>query len=134
MSKAYNQFIRLLTSSMSNLSQSFYDAYVEKNTTLRARAGVKCFVIRRQVGKCCKWCASLAGIYEKGKEPADVYKRHRNCKCLVTFKTEKGTYSDAWSKREFETQRAARIAREEEIIRNSALNKNNSKLFRAKNP
>ncbi len=115
MSKQYDQFIRLLTSSMSNLSQSFYDDYVEKNTTLRARAGVKCFVIRRQVGKCCKWCASLAGIYEKGKEPADVYRRHRNCKCLVTFKTERGTYSDAWSKREFGSQRAARIARAEEI-------------------
>lgn len=128
MSKAYDQFKRLLVASVSNVAQSFYDSYVEKNTTLRVKAGVKCFVIRRQVRKCCDWCASLAGIYEKGKEPADVYKRHENCKCMVTFKSEKGTYTDVWSKKKFQTQKEARFAREKEIIKENQ----SQKLFRAK--
>lgn len=116
MSKEYDEFIRLLTSAIPNVTQSFYDSYVEKNTSLRARAGVKCYIIRRQMGRCCDWCASLAGIYEEGDAPDGIYQRHKNCKCLVTFRSEKGTYEDVWSKREFETQRAARLAKEKELL------------------
>ena len=125
MSKAYNKFIQLLKSSVSNISQSFYDSFVERNTVLRARAGIKCYIIRRQVNECCKWCANLAGVYEIGREPADVYKRHRNCKCTITFKSEKGSYPDVWYRREFEKQKKARISREKEILNKI---RNNSKI------
>ena len=115
MNKYYPMFIRLLDSAVRNLSNAFYDQYVEVNTKFRARAGLKQIVIRRQLWRCCDWCAKLAGTYVYGAEPKDVWRRHQNCKCLVTTQTEKGTFQDAWSKTEYDSQREARIARAEEI-------------------
>lgn len=104
-----------LFNAISNISQSFYDGYVEANAKFRARSGIKTVIIRRELGKCCEWCAQLAGIYDYSDAPDDVFARHDNCKCMVTVKTEKGTYQDAWSKKEYKTQREARIARIDEI-------------------
>ncbi len=118
MNKYYPMFIRLLDSAVRNISNSFYDQYVEVNTKFRARAGLKQIVIRRQLWKCCDWCSKLAGTYEYGREPKDVWRRHQNCKCIVTTQTERGTYQDAWSRKEYDSQRDARAAREEEILRN----------------
>lgn len=109
-------FARLLDSAVRNLSNAFYDQYVEVNTKFRAKAGLKQIVIRRQLWHCCDWCSKLAGTYIYGTEPKDVWRRHQNCKCLVTTQTEKGTFQDAWSRKEYDTQRAARIAREKAII------------------
>ena len=114
-SKEFEIFQRLLKASTANLAQSFYDSFVEKNANLRSKAGVKTSIIRRQIGKCCKWCSDLAGTYENGSQPKDIYKRHENCRCLVTFKSEKGTYTDDWNKKEFKTQKDARLAREKEL-------------------
>ena len=108
------KFERLLLSSVSNLAMSFADSYIEKNVERRASAGLKATVIRRQLGKCCDWCRNLAGIYTADKLPADIYKRHANCRCMVTYKTEK-VYTDAWSKKQFEIQKAARLEREKEL-------------------
>lgn len=115
MSKEFEIFQRLLKASTANLAQSFYDSFVEKNANLRSKAGVKTSIIRRQIGKCCKWCSDLAGTYENGTQPKDIYKRHENCRCLVTFKSKKGTYTDIWNKKEFKTQKDARLTREKEI-------------------
>lgn len=116
MSDKYGMFERLLDSAVRNLANAFYDDFVEINTKFRARAGLKQIVIRRELWKCCDWCAALAGTYEYGSEPKDVWRRHLNCRCMVTTKTEKGTYQDAWSRREYNTQRQARIARENRIL------------------
>lgn len=91
-----------------HIVKSFYDDFIELNVRVRADAGMKEMVIREALGGCCEWCQKLAGIYEYGKHPKDIFKRHDNCTCLVTFKDEEG-YTDAWSKNKFETQREARI-------------------------
>jgi len=78
------------------------------------------------LGGCCEWCQKLAGIYEYGKHPKDIFKRHDNCTCLVTFKDEEG-YTDAWSKKKFETQREARIARIEQFERKEELLKKSNR-------
>ena len=114
MSDKRKKFERLLLSSVSNLAMSFADSYIEKNVERRASAGLKATVIRRQLGKCCEWCQNLAGIYTADKLPADIYKRHANCRCMVTYKTEK-VYTDAWSKKQFATEKEARLEREKEI-------------------
>ena len=114
MSKKREKFERLLLSSVSNLAMSFADSYIEKNVEHRANAGLKATVIRRQLGECCEWCQNLAGIYTADKLPADIYKRHANCRCMVTYKTEK-VYTDAWSKKQFATEKEARLGREKEI-------------------
>ena len=46
----------------------------------------------------------------------DIYARRKNCTCIVMTKTERGTYQDAWSRKEYDTEREARIAREQEIL------------------
>lgn len=110
-----------------NFCHSFYDEFVEQNVTFRHRAGVKSLIIRRNLGGCCEWCQNLAGIYVYGEEPKDVYRRHDSCRCLVTSKFEGRGYEDVWSKKEFETQKEARITRQkeafEELIRQDEIRK-----------
>ena len=129
MSKKREKFERLLLSSVSNLAMSFADSYIEKNVERRASAGLKATVIRRQLGKCCEWCQNLAGIYTADKLPADIYKRHANCRCMVTYKTEK-VYTDAWSKKQFATEKEARLEREKEIKAEAAKRESEQKELR----
>lgn len=117
-----NVISNLLGEPVSNLCHAFYDQYVEANVKFRSKAGMKTVIIRRQLGKCCEWCANLAGIYTPEKAPADIYRRHDNCKCMVTYKDEDG-YTDVWSKKEFESQKEARKAREEQLRVNYNKNK-----------
>ncbi len=116
MSDAQGQYMRLLSSAVENLAQAFHDQYVEKNAKLRSEAGLKTVIVRDSGGKCCDWCADLDGIYTYDDAPKDVFARHANCNCTVSCKTSKGTWQDAWSKKEYDSFRESRIAREEEIL------------------
>ena len=60
--------------------------YVQKNVKLRSDAGLDCYIIRNDHGGCCEWCAKLAGKYHYPDDvPKDVYRRHDNCGCTVTY-------------------------------------------------
>jgi len=122
-----NIISNLLGEPVSNLCHAFYDQYVEANVKFRSRAGMKEVIIRRQLGKCCKWCADLAGIYEYGDHPDDIFRRHDNCKCMVTYKDEDG-YTDVWTKKNFDAQREARKTRERGLIVNEASTKRRKAL------
>lgn len=76
---------RRLTSPIENISESFYIAFVKENAEFRARSGIETHIVRKCDGNCCEWCAKLAGKYPYGEEPKDVYRRHDNCTCTVTF-------------------------------------------------
>ncbi len=115
MGKVNELIQRLLGEPARNLMHAMYDDYVEANVRFRSKSGIKTLIIRRQLAKCCDWCAGLAGIYESDKAPDGVYQRHDNCKCMVTFRNEKGKYTDVWSKKEYDIQRKARIARQSEL-------------------
>ena len=119
-----------LFNAISNISQSIYDGYVEANAKFRARGGLKTVIIRRELGQCCDWCSQLAGIYDYSDAPDDIFARHDNCRCMVTVKTEKGTYQDVWSKKEYNTQREARIARSQGIEEDSEFWKKNNQAKR----
>lgn len=54
---------------------------------------------------CCPWCAKIAGRYVYGDEPHDVFRRHDNCDCTVTFENGRKR-QDVWSKREWEAPEA----------------------------
>ena len=103
------------SSAIENVCQAFYDDFVHTNADYRTRAGLKVLVIRRELFHCCKWCANVAGTYEYGQEPHEVWQRHKNCKCMVITKTSRGTIQDAWSRKTFDTEKEARIEREKEI-------------------
>lgn len=80
------KMVRRMTSTTENITRSFYDDYVETNVKYRSEAGLECFIIRSDHGGCCKWCAALAGKYRYPEEvPKDVYRRHDNCTCTVTY-------------------------------------------------
>lgn len=92
---------RRLTSPIENISESFYTDYVKENAKFRSNAGLKCYITRISSGKCCNWCDSIAGRYEYGEEPDDVYRRHDNCDCSVTYENNR-TRQDVWSKKSWE--------------------------------
>lgn len=75
-----------------NISQSLVDDFVLANVIFRSEAGLETYIIRNSRGKCCDWCKQLVGIYKYPEEvPRDVFRRHDNCKCTVTYKC--GKYS-----------------------------------------
>lgn len=106
---------KYLNEPIKNITQAYYDEFVKENAESSAQVGLKTIVIRREIGRCCDWCASLAGEYEYGEQPADFFRRHDYCKCIVLFKNMKGRYTDVWSKKEFESEKAARIERINEL-------------------
>ena len=95
-------------SALENASSSTVTEYIQENVEYRASAGLKETIIREELSNCCKWCHDLAGEYEYGTEPDDIYRRHDNCKCIVLFKSAKGKYQDVWSKKEHNSLAEAR--------------------------
>ena len=51
--------------------------------------------------ECCKWCSAIAGRYEYSEAPEDIYRRHDNCGCTVTYENGR-TRQDVWSKKTWE--------------------------------
>ncbi len=91
MSEYDEEIKKILFRALGNIAQALCDDYVKKNAEFRSSAGLKAKIIRRMNGETCEWCRALAGIYEYGTEPKEVYQRHDNCDCTVEFVTEKGT-------------------------------------------
>lgn len=110
-----DKIIETMTAALENATSSAITDYIKQNTKIRSSLGLKETIIREELSNCCKWCHDLAGEYEYGTEPSDIYRRHDNCKCIVLFKSAKGKYQDVWNKKEFETQKEARTTREKEI-------------------
>lgn len=83
---AEDKMIRRMTAPAQNITESFYNDYVQKNVKFRSDAGLDCYIIRNDHGGCCKWCSKLAGKYHYPEDvPKDVYRRHDNCGCTVTY-------------------------------------------------
>lgn len=88
----------ILGRALTNAAQSLYDDYVKANASFRSGAGLKAKLIRTMHGHGCPWCRKLAGTYNYDDAPADIYRRHDNCSCTVTYVSEKG-YQDVHSKK-----------------------------------
>lgn len=93
---------RRAQSATENIINSYADDYVKENAKLRSDAGLKCYITRITSDSCCKWCDVLAGRYEYGEEPDDVYRRHDNCNCSVTYENGRKR-QDVWSKKSWES-------------------------------
>ena len=102
-------------SALENASSSIVTEYIKENVEYRASAGLKETIIREELSSCCKWCHDLAGEYEYGTEPDDIYRRHDNCKCIVLFKSAKGKYQDVWSKKTYDTYEKAKEEKIKEL-------------------
>ena len=83
--------IQVLGRTAENITGSFQTDYIKKNAEFRSKAGLNCYIERKDGYNCCKWCAGLAGRYRYPDEvPKDVYRRHDNCTCDVSYVSEKG--------------------------------------------
>lgn len=80
-----------------NISQSFLDEFIRANAEFRYKAGMSAKIVRKLAGGACAWCKNLAGSYEYPDVPADVYRRHDNCRCTVTFRSGRQR-TDVWTK------------------------------------
>ena len=92
---------RRARSATATAARAMHDDYIRKNADFRSKAGLKCYINREAVPACCEWCTKMAGRYVYGEEPDDIYRRHDNCGCSVTFENGRKR-QDVWSKREWE--------------------------------
>lgn len=101
--------IQVLGRTAENITGSFQSDYVKKNAEFRSKAGLNCYIERTTDGKCCDWCSKLAGRYRYPDEvPKDVYRRHDNCTCDVSYVSEKGrqnVHSKRWANEQAKAQR-----------------------------
>lgn len=72
---------------IANATASVHDDFVRKQADFRSGAGLSCWLTRDSGSGCCPWCAEIAGRYAYGSEPKDIYARHDNCACTVTFES-----------------------------------------------
>lgn len=85
-----------------NNSEAFFDDFIRENARVRNDVGLKATLTRTVESGCCKWCEALAGVYDYGNAPDDIYRRHEFCRCTVTYQSKK-TSQNVWTKRSWET-------------------------------
>lgn len=109
-----------------NYSQAVTDETIRKNAQANARMGIEAKIVRKaesagtrtiRRGKRtytyavpCKWCRSLEGTYDYSEVKDtgnDVYRRHENCRCEITYVQGKKR-QDVWSKVEWTEEDASR--------------------------
>lgn len=81
-----------LSRSVPTLMMGMVDDIVRYNMDFQAKAGLDPIIVRTWSGsypshdtKHTDWCHDLAGTYEYGKEPKNVYARHKGCRCKVEY-------------------------------------------------
>ena len=101
--KSLAEFKRDFPVMTDNFSQSIVDDAVKKNADFQWKSGLEPKIVRMAEYKCCEWCSKLEAtyLYEDVRDTGnDVFKRHENCRCKVTYVPSKGNAKDVWSKRE----------------------------------
>lgn len=93
----WDEVQRRMDEPVRNISQSFMDDFVKANANFRYRSGIETKITRKLQGKACAWCKNLAGSYSYPDVPQDVYRRHDNCRCTVTFHSGRKR-QDVWNK------------------------------------
>lgn len=102
----------LLDEPIKNFCQSIVDDTVKKNIEFHHSLGLSPKITRKEAGNCCDWCKSVVGTYKYPHEvPEDIYKRHRYCRCEVSYDPGDGSKKkqDIWSKKWKEQEESAKI-------------------------
>ena len=87
-----------------NQSQDIVTQSVRTNAKFQYETGMHPKIIRTVAGGCCVWCANLAGTYDYETVKAtgdDVWRRHRYCRCTVTYIPEKGKSKTVWTNQKY---------------------------------
>lgn len=101
LSKPVETLQRRAKAATETATKAMHDDRMKSEAKFRHKAGLDCRITRVAVNGCCPWCSKVAGRYAYGEEPDDIYRRHDNCDCTVTFENGRKR-QDVWSKREWE--------------------------------
>jgi hypothetical protein len=119
-----------------NFYQSTVDEAVRANADFQWKAGLEPKVTRLAKYDCCKWCQSLEGTYryeDVSDSGNDVWRRHKNCKCLIVYAPRKGKAVDVRTRKpvdDEETQKRLDFVKEQEIKQNKIVyQRNNEKII-----
>lgn len=78
----------LLRRTSENYARHVGDEAVRRNAAFQRKAGLKPTIRRTSAAKCCAWCAGIAGTYDYedvSRQGDDVWKRHLDCRCTITY-------------------------------------------------
>jgi len=96
--------LKWLAEPIVNNSEAFYDDFVRENADFRSKSGLKTKITRIAESKACEWCQDLAGTFDYGHAPDDIYRRHEFCRCVVTVTSERDrTTQNVWSKKQWQS-------------------------------
>lgn len=124
----FNLISWILEEPVINYAQYIVDGSIRVNADFQMRAGLSPKIIRkaepsgtRSVKRGnksyiyvvpCKWCRALEGeydYYEVSNTGNDVFRRHENCRCTVTYEPGDGKRQNVWTKKFLDPSREERI-------------------------
>lgn len=119
--------IKVLGRTSENITASASDEYMKTNAEYRSNAGLDAYIVRTDGAGCCKWCAALAGKFKYPDDiPDDVFRRHDNCTCDVSYICDKGrqnVHTKKWANkpRKIEYEKPAKRTRTEAKAKESEI-------------
>ena len=122
---------RRARSATETMLRSQYDRDMKRGAETCASAGLKTYIVRDADPGCCKWCSEAAGRYTYGEEPKDVYRRHDNCSCTVTYESGRGR-QNVWSKQNWSKEQEREYLRLRDEMAPKRLNARQAAELRGK--
>lgn len=101
----YDDAAEMLQEPVRLYSQKIVDESIRRNVEFHGRAGLKPRIVRRSTWRGCKWCRAMAGTYSYPNVPRDVYRRHENCRCSLTYSPADGSKATLWTQGDAAQQR-----------------------------
>ena len=98
-----NSWIQTVAAAITNALKAAADETVRENAEFAYESGLSAKIVRKMSGETCEWCREMAGTYNYGSEPSDVYRRHDNCDCTVEYvvgKDRQNVYTRQWTRSE----------------------------------
>ena len=92
--ESYDSSVELFMDQVAGFFEGEVDDFVRENADFQYKAGLSPTIERKISGKCCAWCAKLAGTYpyedvrDRGN---DVFRRHNNCHCQILYNPADGS-------------------------------------------
>lgn len=102
----YDEISYMLKDPIVNFTQCVVDDTVRANADFQDKAGLSPKIVRTSSGKCCEWCDKLDGVYDYSSvrnTGNDVFRRHKNCICLVELVTDKemqNAHTKQWAQKD----------------------------------
>jgi hypothetical protein len=102
----FDDIAYMLKEPIVNFSQSIAADFVKENVEMQGKMGLVPKIKRIAIGRCCEWCSNLEGVYDYPNVPHDVYRRHKNCRCMVVYDPADGkrrvqnVYTKQWNSEE----------------------------------